>query len=311
MKYVFWFLVLSFGLLFAQEDYLRQARQLVEQHKFTEAARLLEPHANTAPALYQLSVIRLMQGELDKAIDLAERGLALTQNKDRFYEWLGDIYALKAQNSNIFKAMMMVSKIKTNWQKALECNPDNVNAREKLVTFYLMAPGIAGGDEEKALQLAKPFQTKNKARWHLLMARYYQKKKEIASAEQNYQQAYRLAPDSTKVLYEVALYYMGQKQFDKARPYIQRILTLKPEEESGYTLLGDFYLKQDQPDSALVQYQKALKRAPYQYKIKFKEARTLARLGRKEEARRLAKELLDAEIFFTMRKQVEDFLDTL
>ncbi|MHB2154679.1 tetratricopeptide repeat protein [Calditrichota bacterium GD2] len=311
MKYLFFFFCLFTALLAAQTPYLKQAERLIHQHQFDQALELLKAHQTDPEALYYQSVIHLVRGNINRAIELAEKGLAKAQDKDRFYEWLGDIYSVKAQTANIFSAMLTAANIKNNWQKAIEFNPDNLKAKEKLFMFYLMAPQMAGGDQEQALKLAKEIAQKDTLRGRLLMARYYQKQKDVKRAEETYLSAFNQAPDSIHILHELASFYMNQKQFEKARKYVRKILELKPQQAESYDFFGDFYLQQDKPDSALTQYEKAIEIDPFLYRIQFKKAKVLARLGRKNEARAIAQKLLNEEVFFTMKRQLKKFIDQL
>jgi len=305
-------LLLSVSFLLANDSpYIKKAEQLLKEHQFTQIEKLLKDHQDDPDALYYLSVVKLLRGKIDAALELAEKGLKKAKDKDRFYEWMGDIYSVKAQNSNMFSAMMTVSKIKKYWQKAIEFNPRNMSAREKLFMFYLMAPGIAGGDEQKAEALIEEVKAEDPLRALLMQARFYRKKKEFDRAERFFLQAFKMAPDSLPVLQEVASYYMEQKQFARARNYLQKIVRVKPDSFVGYDLFGDFYKQQGKADSALMQYDLALKKDPYQYRTEFKKVKLLAKMGRKDEARKLANKILHSEVFFTMKKRVKAFLDEL
>ena len=298
--------------LFAEEKaYLKEVKQLLKKHQFTKVAQLLQPYHNEPDALYYLSVVALLNGRIDEAVDLAQKGLTKSKNKDRFYEWLGDIYSVKAQTSSVFTTMMTIPKIKKNWHKAIAFNPNNLQVKEKLCLFYLMAPKIAGGDEAKASSLIKEIGLKDSLRAALLWATFYQKKNAIPKAQAQYQRALQMAPDSISVLSTVALFYLNQNQFDNARRLIEKIIHLKPRQFVGYDLLGDFYSRQNRLDSALVAYNRALEMDPFQFKIAFKKIKILAQLGKKQEARSLAEQLLKSEMFFTLRKQIESYLDQL
>ncbi len=313
MKQLFVAVFVLCGVLVAANspDIKSHAEQLLKQHKFQAAAEYLEAYQNQPDGLYYLSMVKMMTGDLDEAIDLAEKGLKIAQDKDRFYELLGDIYSVKAQTSNMFSAMMSVSKIKNYWKKAIEFNPENLDAKEKLFMFYVMAPGIAGGDENKAEEFLAEVKQKDPIRAALMSARLNQKRKATSDAENDYRQALSQAPDSADVLYEMARFYMNQKQFEKALPNIKKMMQLKPNKAFAYDLFGDWYLEQGKLDSALVQYDLALKKESYQYRIEFKKAKLLAKMGRKQEAKAIAKKLLNSEMFFAVKKQVEDFLKDL
>ncbi|NOX88793.1 MAG: tetratricopeptide repeat protein [Calditrichaeota bacterium] len=308
----FFLVLLSFFVLTASDSPVaKKAEQLIKQRKFDQAEQFLKNYKSDPDALYYLSLIRLIKGDIDAAVDYANDALSKSQDKSRFYEWLGDVYAVKAQNSSMFSAIFTVSKIKSNWQKAIKADPKNIDVREKLFMYYLMAPGIAGGDEAKAFELAQQVQKSDPVRGKMLMGRYYKKKEQFSEAENAYLSALKSAPDSTYVLSEIGFFYLDTKKPDKAKKYFLKIIALKPDKPFSYDYLGRFYLKQEKYDSALTMFDKALAIDSLQFRIYFKKAQTLSKLNRKEEAKEIAQYLLKQDLFFSMHNQISKFLKEL
>lgn len=310
MLRIFFLLMFLFGTIWGQSvtDVSQKVEKLLKENKYTEAEQILIQHKDSPRALYYLSVVQMAKGKLNKAIDLAKEGLEKSQEKAKFYELLGDIYAVKAQNSGMLSLAFVVPKIKKNWQKAIEADPKRISARQKLFSFFLMAPGFAGGDADKALEQAKETVKINPAYGKLMLGQYYQHQKQKEKAEQAFSEAEKLAPDSADIIREVGYYYLRNQDFPKAKAQFERIARLKPDSPYTYDNFADLYLKKGENDSALVLLKKAQRLAPTDIHIRFKIARVLANLGRFAQARQMAQELLQNEMFFVMRKQINAFI---
>ncbi len=312
MKQVFLLILLLAGLAGAQDSTIirQEIKTLMEHNKFTAAQKILERHKDKPNALYYLSLIHMVKGEIDQAIDLAEEGLKKSDDKAKFYELLGDIYAVKAQKSGMLSLVFVVPKIKKNWKKALQEDPRRLSARQKLFSFYLMAPGFAGGDPDQALKIARETLPIDSLHAMVMLGQFYQQQKQPKKAEHYFIRAERLATalDSTDVLREVGYFYLRAKNYPSARKVFERIKKRHPNDPFAYDNLADYYLKTDRRDSALIMLQKAEQLAPDNINIRFKRARVLADMGKYEVARSLAQNLLKSEMFFSLRKQIEAFI---
>ncbi len=309
MARLFIFLFLSFSLLFAQKQAVRvQVEQLLKSHQYDKAEKILQQHKDTPDGLYYLSIVKLVKGDLDKAADMAEEGLKIANDKARFYELLGDIYAVKAQKSGMLSLIFTIGKIKKNWKKAIEQDSARMSAYQKLFSFYLMAPGFAGGDKDEALKIARKVERINPALGQTMLAEYYQKEKKDSLAEQAFKKAMQLAPDSVNILKEAGYFYLGIKNYSKSRERFDKIVSLKPSDPASYDNLSDWYLKTDKKDSALVVLNKAIALDSLNQQIVFKKARVLADLGRFDESRALCNALLKQNMFFALREQIKLFL---
>jgi Tfp pilus assembly protein PilF len=175
--------------------------------------------------------------------------------------------------------------MRSSWEKAIELKPDVVSARERLFTYYLVAPGIAGGDMDKALMLAGEVVKLNPVRGHLLLGRYYQKSEEMAKAEQEYMTAVRLDSTNVNTINTIGYFYLNRDEPQKALPWFTRYVKLAPDAPNAYDSRGDCFVKNGQPDSALVMFKIALSKDPQFEPSLYKQAKMLKRLGRRAEAR--------------------------
>ena len=74
-------------------------------------------------------------------------------------------------------------------QRAVQLDPNNVGARTDLAEFYLEAPGIVGGGQDKARAQADMVAKLNPAKAHWIQGRLAEKNKDSSTAEKEYRAA--------------------------------------------------------------------------------------------------------------------------
>ncbi len=295
---IFW-LIFLFGVCTVpaqQQTEIEQVTNLLQLKKTEQAQKLLKKmlreNKSFADARYLLGVVFLMQGDYEHAIEELKHAIELNGTDYRYHERLGDAYGLKAQKGNIFSALFVIGDMRSSWGKAIELKPDVVSARERLFTYYLVAPGIAGGDMDKALFLAGEVLKLNPAHGHLLMGRYYQKSEEMVKAEQEYMAAARLDSANVNTINTIGYFYLKQDEPQKALSWFNRYVKLAPDAPNAYDSRGDCFVKSGQPDSALAMFETALSKDPQFESSLYKQAKTLKRLHRKPEARKACAQYL-------------------
>jgi tetratricopeptide (TPR) repeat protein len=73
-----------------------------------------------------------------------------TQPRLNFWiAWIAVVLRLKMTQGSRIKALFVVGTYKKILHKALDLDPNNLDAREEEIGFLFQAPGIAGGDKKK------------------------------------------------------------------------------------------------------------------------------------------------------------------
>src|SRR6266852_1831245 len=119
----------------------------------------------------------------DQAIAQFEKTVAQQPNSAEAHYYLGVAYAQKAEAANMLSQMSLAKKAKDAWARAVELDPNSFNARLRLIEFYVSAPAMAGGGEDKAMELAEDAKKRDAFDGHRAYWRIYtiQKKYDVAT----------------------------------------------------------------------------------------------------------------------------------
>ena len=151
----------------------------------------------------------------DRAEAACKKAVALDPNNSRFHLWMGRVYGGKADRANFLSAASLAGKVRDEFQRAVQLNPKDVDARLDLAEFYLEAPGIVGGGKDKAREQAKRIGTINPAREHWVYARIAEKKKDAKTAEREYRQYIELSNGDAEAWLNLALFLRRKQRLEE------------------------------------------------------------------------------------------------
>jgi len=254
---------------FFAKDNLGKAKQLVKDKKLTEAIILLEEiiedNESNAEAYFVLGKVNMELKEFGDASDSFEEAVELENDNSEYHYWLGRAYGADARESNIFSKAILAPKIKSQFEIAVQLDSNNVGARNGLAQYYLQAPGIAGGDVDKAIEHANIIIKSDEQNGRMILANAYMQKEQFDLAEEQYRLLLDKFGNEKKYssIYNAYGYMLlNQNKLDAAIQAFQKQVELAPENANSYDSLGDGYRKAGKLELALVQYKKALEIDP-------------------------------------------------
>jgi tetratricopeptide (TPR) repeat protein len=210
-------LVLLMASAFAQDYRFAQAQRLYEQTHYEEALAVLAEIPTKNGAVYKLAgKCYYHLGNYKKATEALEKSVKAEPLNSEAYDWLGKAYGRRAEQANFLSAPGYASKARAAFQRAVELDPQNYEAIGDLFEYYLEAPGFLGGGLDKAAQLAERIKEKDPAEYHYFQARLAEKRKQFATAEQQFRLAVQLAPRQVGRLIDLAKFLAKQGRYQES-----------------------------------------------------------------------------------------------
>jgi tetratricopeptide (TPR) repeat protein len=231
----------------------RRARPLIEA--------ALKKNSSDSAALIYMARMKRVEGDADGAEKLAQSAVKANPQDAVAHFWLARILAEKAQKASIFSQLGLARSCKRELEEALRLDPNSVEANYMLAMYLLQAPGIAGGDKDRAKQQAQVVAKLDPAQGYLLQAEMANHEKNTADLAGLYQKAHDAAPNDYAAQVPWCNYLSGQKRFDEAEKCSRALVKLDPGRISGYNGLAYIYTVQSrwkELDAVLVEAEKAV-----------------------------------------------------
>lgn len=216
-----------------------RAKSLMEARKYNEAKAVLEPvgQRDAVAALY-LGQIALEQNDPKKGVDWLERSVGLDPRRSVAYDWLGRAYGQQAQHASKFKLPFLAGKTKGAWEKALALDPNNLDARDDMILYYMQAPGFLGGGKDKARVMANEIKKRNAYRGALAWIRICNDSKDQACLERELNSLVSDYSDSSASYSSAASFYTSNKQYDRAFAILDQRLKARPSDATALYAYG-------------------------------------------------------------------------
>jgi tetratricopeptide (TPR) repeat protein len=230
------------GMLAGQNADTASGVRLFEAGKFKEAKTVFEPafKANTrdAAAAFYLGRIAMEERKNDRAADYFETATKLDAKNSTYFLWLGRAYGREAQSANVLRQPGLAKKTRSAWERAIELDPDNLDARTDLIQYYVQAPGFLGGSTQKALDQAEEVRKRNALRGLLELGALYERDKRTADAEKAYLAASKEKSDRHVGEYRLGVFYQNTGAFDKAFELFESMIAANPNEFGALFQIG-------------------------------------------------------------------------
>jgi tetratricopeptide (TPR) repeat protein len=159
----------------------------------------------------------------DHAVSACQRAVNLEPNNSDYHLWLGRAYGEKADHVNFLAAAGLAKKLRNEFERAVALNPNSADARTDLAEFYLEAPGIVGGGQDKARAQAQMLMRLNPAKAHWVRARIAEKGKDNVTAEKEYRAMLDSSHNSADAWLELAIFYRRAQRFDDMTEAVRRV----------------------------------------------------------------------------------------
>lgn len=186
------------------------------------ALNLAIAHAPKDARFYNLLCRVYFQLELwDDAVRMCEKAVNLEPPNSSYHLWLGRAMGRKAEVANPFTAFNLARKVKTEFERAVTLDANNLPARSDLSEYYLEAPGFLGGDKNKAKQQADYVAEHDRALASYIYARV-QEKQGNTGAEGEYKKAIAASGKPARYWVELAHFYRRTGRMGEMEDAVRR-----------------------------------------------------------------------------------------
>lgn len=207
----------------------QSAKDLLAKGKVDEAIRELDARISSnkgdAESLNLLCRAYYLVEDWDHAVDNCEGAVEADSSKSAYHQWLGRAYGEKADHSSFITAARLAKKVRTEFEQAVQLDGTNLLARVDLAEFYLEAPGMMGGGEDKARTQAVLIGKVHPAKEHWVYARIAEKNKDYAIAEKEYRSAIDLSKGASDTWLDLAVFYRKRERYDDMESALRKATT--------------------------------------------------------------------------------------
>jgi len=270
------FIFLLFSLTAAHASFPSEksdnVRGLLREGKIAEAESaanaLVAVNPNGAEAHALLGSVCVAKGDSDAAVRAAEKSVELAPANSDYQRQLGDTYGFAAQKAGMLGKMGWAKKSRLAYEKAVEFDPANLNARSSLMSFYQMAPGMMGGGMDKAYAQAAEIKKLDNSRGCVAYAILYIAEKKFAEAFAELEEVLKNTPDDYPALFQFGrLTALSGERTDLGMEALNKCLALTPTagspgHDAANWRLGNLWEKKGDRQAARDAYQAALEINP-------------------------------------------------
>lgn len=201
------------------------------------AVRTLRSSVNANPSDAQqhnlLCRVQYAEERWDAAVSECERAANLDPKNGTYQLWLGRAYGEKAEHSSWLTAIGLAKKTRIAFEKAVQLDPENVQAHSDLSEYYIEAPGFLGGGTDKAAAQANIVEKIEPATAHWIRARIAEHQDRNSDAETEYKRALSLDTNSPRRLFDLASFYRRANRLNELEATIQKAAQLNAKNDSS------------------------------------------------------------------------------
>jgi tetratricopeptide (TPR) repeat protein len=280
---------------------VRKAVDLYDKGDYPKAKSILEgivqKNDKNDEAHYVLSIVFSRMNNLDDAKTEAKKTIDLKSNVAEYHYNLASMFILDAKTASFFRLPSIASTMKEELFTAQGLDPNHKSTMYALAMYYIHAPGIMGGDNDKAIEQANRLLTIDEKQGRSLLCqlyftikdyekaveeanklikideytgRYfliniYKKQENLSKAEiefKNIENKFGSNSDYFAFFNDYGYFLLGQNRVDEAIDKFKKQVALAPKNANAHDSYGEALLKKGMLKESLAEYNKALEIDP-------------------------------------------------
>lgn len=192
---------------------------------------------------FLLSQIHNAFGDFTTPLALAEKAVALDGRVAKYHRQLAEVLGVEAQHGGPIQLLFLARRFRSEIDTAIALDPRDVQALRDLLEFYLVAPGLGGGDPAKAVATAERIAEIDASEAFLAQARIASFHKETKQTEALLLKAAQAQPPSYRARVELAKFYLAGAHTNPgaAENAAREILKFDRTRVDAYAILAEVY----------------------------------------------------------------------
>lgn len=253
-------------------DVMAAARSLYQAGKLPEAQAAFEKIAAAEPAsaeaCFYLGKVLVDRQKPEPAVTWALKATQLAPGSSVYFNALGEAYGVAAQNAGILSKAGLAKKCLAAWNKAVELDPNNLEARKNRLEYYVEAPGLFGGGKDKAYAEAEEIRRRDAVEGAVMLANLYVRDRKYPEAFAAIDAGLAANADRGVLKYHVGrLAALSGTQLDRGAAALKSYLECQPARDepalfAAHWRLGNIYEAKGDKSAARAEYSAALKLNP-------------------------------------------------
>ncbi len=183
--------------------------------------------------------MRLLQANAPaKAEAQFAKAIALNPTVGEYHLRLGQAVGAQTATASTVRQPFLARRVKASFEEAIALDPSLVEAREGLILFYSIAPGVMGGSEEKAREQQRALLKLNPMRGQMAAATLAARQRDTTGVERALRAAIAAAPDSAAPVVQLAQRQAGWGRTAAAFATLDAFLTRHPTDRAARIQYG-------------------------------------------------------------------------
>ena len=199
--------------------------------------------AVSVPVFAQQSLIEqgraaMQRNDAEAAKTLLEQAVAQNPNSAEAHYLLGTAYGTLISTASMFSKPGLASKTRDEFQRAIQLDPNFIDARFGMISWYLEAPGIVGGGEDKAIAEANEIKKRDAIDGHRAFAAIYSHQKKPDLVHKEYADAVKEQPNVPRAHYYMGVRFLTEKNNPAATAEFETAVKLDQQYMPGWFQIG-------------------------------------------------------------------------
>jgi tetratricopeptide (TPR) repeat protein len=229
---------------------------------------LYDEHDDDHELNFHMGRAYLLLGNYEDAISHLETTVEANNDSVSYYNLLAKAYATKIEDSGIFTKISTAPKVRDCWEQVIRLDSNEVELRIRLVKFYLLAPGLIGGNEDRGFQIVDELMRLEELSARQLLLEYYVEEDEYEKAREEFliihnnfflKNIVKSRNNPIKSDYiRYGYYLMREEKHDECVFVFSELTRIAPNDPNSFDSLGEAYKLKGEVEKAREMFEKAL-----------------------------------------------------